>query len=1145
MKFYQFSPLGSYQWISKTKLFSDFDIFYIPSTVKHRIIMRMNIILLVMISTFLQVSATSYAQKITLTENNASIVDIFKEIQDQSGYDFIYSHRLINKAERINIHVKDATLLEVLEKCFEEQPFTYLIKDKTIVIKEKEHSAQHKTSITSTTKPPIDITGTVTDENGEPIPGVSITLKGTSLGTVTDTEGRYILSVPNAQGALVFSFVGFASREIPIENNEILDVTLKEEISSLNEVVVVGYGTVKKSSLTSSISKIENKKLDQLPELRVENALSGRMAGVYIANDRNRPGEAPKIRVRGIGSISAGNEPLVVIDGFPGGDLSQLSMNDVESIEVLKDASAAAIYGSRGGGGVILVSTKRGTSGKANLKLSSYFGYAKAMVHDDWMVGEEWYDYIVKYQNREFTWAGGDASIPAWGDDRRPSTYQSDPSVINMPQTVWQDEVLQVAPIQNHNFSVSGGNQNVKYYVSGTYANEKGVVKTASYKQYLLRANLDVKVNDFIDLGFELSPSYTKRRIAGQDMVNLVKYPAFVSPIPVNGKYVESPTGYAGIGNPYVYLYGTENFENRFRNIGRAFVNLELLEGLNFKSSIGTNISFSTADYFRGNLGSTDRITTAGSAGDVQSFDLVNENVLSYTKTLNEVHDIGGILGASYQNANSRSTAIGAIANSFNNEIIKTLNNALINPSATTQSKTEWGLISYFARVNYGYKNKYLLSASFRTDGSSRFGAANKWGYFPSASVAWRVSEEAFMQDIPVISDLKLRASYGVTGNFNIGNFQYLGTVANVNYSPGNETIDGFAQTSLENEGLSWEKTTANDLGVELGLFKNRLHIIFDYYDSRTTNMLYNVNTPAISGFNNTITNIGEVRNKGIEFEISTQNLVGEFKWNTSFNLSHNKNEVVDLGEVDERINSYWSMDFILREGEPMFSYYGYKMNGVFQNQAQIENSATLPDTKPGNPIMVDQNKDGKITPDDKVILGSFQPDLLLGMTNEFSWKRFDLNVFLQASLGAEILNFENQYYQGNTQGAMRRSLAENQWWSEAEPGDGKTPAAALSQLFGHNTFTDYYIEDASFLSIRSLNLGYTLPEFAQKLGVSNLRIYTSMNNLLLIKNKNNHSYNPEGTTRGEISGINSTPGVNLGSEPINRTIVFGINFGF
>src|SRR5699024_5274739 len=362
------------------------------------------------------------------------------------------------------------------------------------------------------------------------------------------------------------------------------------------------------------------------------------------------------------------------------------------------------------------------------------------------------------------------------------------------------------------------------------------------------------------------------------------------------------------------------------------------------------------------------------------------------------------------------------------------------------------GLVSYFGRVNYTFDDRYLLSASIRTDGSSRFGPDNKWAVFPAASVAWRIANENFMRGVSAISELKVRASYGTTGNFNIGNYAHLGRVGFVSYSPGNDRQVGLAPTSLGNPQLSWEKTRSYNLGFELGLFDDRFYMNLDLYDKNTSNLLYNVSIPAITGFNTTLSNIGEVNNRGVELEITSRNITGAFNWQTSFNVSHNINEVVDLGKVDEHINNHsLGMSWLLREGEPMFSYYGYDMIGVYQTQSEVDNSAHLPGAKPGNPIVKDQNGDGIINPDDKVNLGNYQPDVTLGMVNNFSWKNFDLSLVIESALGAEIFNLENQYYEGNTMGAMRRSLVEDQWWSAEEPGDGETPAAALSQLVQYN----------------------------------------------------------------------------------------------
>lgn len=994
----------------------------------------------------------------------------------------------------------------------------------------------------------IEVKGIVTDNaTQEPLAGVSVILEASNQSVTTGAEGQFSISAPKGS-TLVFSYVGYVSQRVSV-NEAVLNVAMEEELSELDEVVVVGYGTMRKSSLTSAISKIENEKLDQMPAGRPEAALVGRLAGVSITNSRNTPGTAPTIRIRGAGSISASNNPLVVIDGFPGGSLGNINMNDVESIEVLKDASSAAIYGSRGAGGVIMVTTKRGKSGKPTLNFNGYAGVANAVMHDDWIYGEEFHDYIARYINRDFVWEGGDPSLPLWGDDRRPISYRVNP-VIKESHTNWEDVLLDPAAIQSYSLSVGGGNDNVKYYVSGNLMDEKGVLRNTGYKTYSARANIDIKVNDFISTGFNLSPTYAKRRRSPVSMEAIVKTAPFVSPEQnADGTYPK-PRDYWGSSvsaqtSPLATLDGTHYYTTTFNSIGEMYVNVNILEGLSLRSTLGANIGYTSGDNFQSGLATSNGMNS-GSASDDRGYVIVNENVLNYDKTINEDHYINAILGASFQKSMSRSLTMAAMPGSFNNEIIHTLNNAIINPAATRSSESHWGLASYFSRINYSYQDKYLLSASFRTDGSSRFGPNSRWGFFPSASVAWRMSQEEFLIDNPVISELKLRASYGEVGNFNIGDFQYLGLIGDGYYSPGGELTVGQAQSSLGNGDLKWETTTSYDIGLDLGLFDGRVNLVFDYYDKRTNDLLYNVTTPGISGFTTALVNIGDISNKGFEIELNTRNTVGEFKWQTAFNFSKNRNEVVDLGGVDEVINTHTrGMSWLLRVGEPMFSYYGYRQIGVLQNEEDVANSAVMAGSRPGHSKYEDVDGDGEITPNDRVILGNYQPKAYLGMTNDFSWKGLDLSVVLQASLGAKMYNLENLYYEGATVSAMRRSLVENQWWSEEEPGDGMTPATALSAL-AYVSNSDYYLEDASFLSIRNINLGYTFPNsLTDKMKLSNLRVYLSVNNLLTLTKDSFHGYNPEGFTASENNGINSMPGFNNGAEPINRTFVLGLNVNF
>ncbi|CAG5068056.1 TonB-dependent receptor P26 [Dyadobacter sp. CECT 9623] len=994
-----------------------------------------------------------------------------------------------------------------------------------------------------------EVSGIVVDSVGNvSLPGVSVVIKGTSKGVSTDADGKYRIQA-GAGDVLTFSFIGYEKSEVPVGSKSVINVTLRQNNTVLDELVVVGYGAVKKSSVTAAVSKVENTVLDQIPVGRPESVLAGRLAGVNVSQTNTSPGSAPLIRIRGASSIDAGNDPLVVIDGFPGGSLGSISTNDIESIEVLKDASAAAIYGSRGAGGVIIVTTKKGKSGKAKFNFNAYAGVASPKKHGDWLVGQDYYDYAVRYQNREYSWIGGDPTLPVWNDPRRPNAYQVSDVLKNGNNVVWEDEVLGSATVQNYNLSVGGGTDHVRYYVSGTLKDEQGALKNTWYKNYGVRANVDVTVNSVVSLGFMLNPSYSKRRFASTDINNYIKFPSFVAVQNPDGTYPNSRSYWgavvSGQANPMATLEGSHYYGTTVNNLGEAFLNLNLAKGLSLRSSISTNLASNQTDRFQASWAQSTNLNS-GSLAQSNSYSIANENVLSYNTTFKEVHTLSAIAGASYQKFNSNNSNMAAVNGSFNNDIVRTLNNAIINPSATNSTRSQWGLISYFSRVNYGFKDKYLLSASIRTDGSSRFGPDNKWGYFPSASVAWRVSQEEFMKSVSAVSELKLRASYGATGNFNIGDFEYLGQIGDVYYAPNNTLTKGQTQVSYGNNSLSWEKTSSYDVGLELGLFRNRISVVLDYYDKKTNGLLYNVSIPSITGFTSSLSNVGTVRNKGFEVELTTKNLVGAFKWETSFNMAKNVNTVEDLGGVQERITTdTYGMGWILRLGQPMFSYYGYKIAGVLQSQEEVNNSPVLSGSKPGNPRYQDVDGDGKITSADKVILGNFQPKAYFGLINNFAWKSFDLSIAMQASVGAKIYNFENEYYEGALLGAMRRPLVERQWWSQSETGDGMTPGSSLSQLT-YQSSSDAYIEDASFLAVRNINLGYTLPlDLVQKAHLSNFRIYASLANPFMFTKKEFHGYNPEGYTGGEIAGTGSKPGFNNGAAPINRVYTLGINFNF
>ncbi|MEX2402887.1 MAG: SusC/RagA family TonB-linked outer membrane protein [Balneolales bacterium] len=1081
--------------------------------------------------------------------NKASVDQALGEIGDLTGLKMVYRGDIIPDKE---ITLQDDMMVsDALEYILADTGLEYLIHRNGYIMINPAPESNENANAEMVQR---TVTGTVTDgETGEALPGVNVVIEGTSTGATTDIDGIYNIDGIESGSVLVFSYVGYLSQEVTVADQDVINLSLEPDFAQLDEMVVVGYSAVKKSSLTSSISKVENVGLDQIPSGRAESALVGRLAGVHIRSSRTSPGAAPEITIRGPGSISAGNEPLIVIDGFPGGSFDNINMNDVESIEVLKDASSAAIYGSRGSGGVIIVTTKRGEEGAGpQFNLSTYYGMSNPMLYDDWLYGDEYQEYIERYENRDFGWTGGDTSLPMWGDPERPAQHQVNPIVGENANVNWEEEVITPSPIQNYSLSVSGGNDNINYYVSGTYKDEQGTIMNTGYQKYGVRANVNVDISPVVNAGFMLSPNYSERRTYPGGLQNIVKSPPFVSAErQADGSYLR-PLNYWGTSvstmvNPLATFEGTDHYINGFNNVGEMFLELDILENLSLRSSLGSNISYDVRDNFQ-ETRATSATRTSGSADDRRNINLINENVLSYARDFNEVHSFAGILGASFQRANARRAHIAVEPDSYANEVIRTINNAIVSPGGTYTTKTSWGLASYFSRINYGFDDKYLLSASLRTDGSSRFGPENRWGYFPSASAAWRLSEESFMQGFDAINELKLRASYGAVGNFNIGNFQYLATIGDVAYSPGGVYSIGQAPSNFGNEDLKWERTESYDIGVELGLFSNRLNVVFDYYSKTTKDLLYNVGIPGISGFTSSLVNIGDVSNKGVELEINTRNLTGEFSWNTAFNFTRNRNEVLSIGGVDESINTHSrGMGWVLRVGEPMFSFYGYEQDGVLQTEEDMANSALKAGQEDylGTVRYKDQNNDDIITPDDRVILGSFMPKFFMGMVNDFAYKNFDLSFVLQSSIGAQVYNLENLYYQGATISGMRRSLVEGQWWSVDEPGDGQNPATSLSNL-GFVSDSDYYLEDASFLALRNVNLGYTLPaSLTQRAGLSTTRVYVTMNNLLMLTKEGFHGYNPEGYSQGGIDGINSMPGFNNGVEPMNRVIAFGLNMNF
>jgi len=728
------------------------------------------------------------------------------------------------------------------------------------------------------------ISGKVTDEGGDPLPGVTVVIKGTTQGTITDIGGNYTLSNVSVETVLVFSFIGMTTQELRVGSQTTLNVTMIDDIIGLDEVVSIGYGIQKRSSLTGAVAKLKNENLDKMPVSNVELAIIGQLPGLSIRQTSSRPGDSPQISIRGTSSITGSNAPLVVIDGFPvEGGLGSINSGDIESIEVLKDASSAAIYGSRAAGGVIIITTKNGTNQKASFSFNAYYGAKKpAYLYDDILNSEEAYQYSLKQLDVRWIQDGGNPNIPV---SDRPVEYQPNEEKRDFADTNWQDEVLQTGIIQNYELSARGGNKMLNYYISGSYLNEESVFLVGNYKKYSMRANLSTKFNKRLKLVTNIYASKTDQRRNAMRMREAIKYPSYIPVYLYDDEIAPDGSTYAwnryyfndntSQVNPVAKALGEYNNYERFTAQANSYLSYNITEGLDIKVSLGMRYKNTKNPYFRATYAHKNRQTVAN-FDYYDNLNVLNENILTYKKTLHEVHAIDALIGASYQKQNNFISSLEVINGSIPDNRIQTLNVGTVSDGMTFES--EWGLISYFGRLNYAFADKYLVSAAYRADGSSRFGADTKWGTFPSLSLGWRIDQEQFLSSVSSIRTLKLRISYGLTGRTTPGLYDPIARVQNYAYTlgTGNGTVvNGATQGTFGNSELAWEKTKEFNIGLDLGIFGNRVLLIADIYKRITTDLLLDNPIPAVTGFNSTTTNIGQLSNKGIELSLHTRNLTG------------------------------------------------------------------------------------------------------------------------------------------------------------------------------------------------------------------------------------------------------------------------------
>ncbi|MFY0627233.1 MAG: TonB-dependent receptor [Reichenbachiella sp.] len=1000
------------------------------------------------------------------------------------------------------------------------------------------------------------ISGTVLDETGAGLPGASVLVKGSSTGTVTDLDGKFSISAGSSD-VLVISFIGYTTQEVAVGGKSVIDVSLEVDAEQLDEVVVVGYGTQKRAEVTGAIASVDSEILNAVPTATVDQALQGRAAGVTVINNGS-PGSAPTIRIRGLGTVN-NNNPLYVIDGVISSSIGSLNSSDIESIQVLKDASTTAVYGSKGSNGVIVVTTKSGKSGQIQVSLNAYAGSQWTDERFDLLNTDQYIDYV--------TDAFG--AVPRMTDPQYASMLNNN--------TDWQDAIFQSGAIQNYNAAVSGGGENSSFRISAGYLSQDGVIVGTSMERYNFRANSNftwkkLKIGENISVAFgEQNPETNNGgRSAIEHAIKSAPY------LPI---YDETNDG--GFRGPNTNIDGQDaenplrvltlgNITNKTVNvIGNIYAEYEIIEGLNFKTQVGaeySNFEYNsfTPSYNDDSDGSTHTSANAAIGKSTGSlFTVITTNSLNYKKTFAEKHNVEVLALAEStitknENLNARS----------NNYITNDVNQVGNTESNVGSFSSEYRRIGYLGRLNYNYDGKYLISASFRRDASSRFGANERWGTFPSVSAGWRLSEESFISGIEAISNLKLRASWGKTGNDNIPNYQYSTSIASDFHYPimGADAL-GATAAGIANADLKWEETTMQNIGLDLGFFQDKITLSAEIYKNQSDDLLLPLQLPSSLGFHNStvIQNVGSMETKGFEMNIGYNDFSGDFKWSVNLNFGTSQNEVLDLGANDAINGAVFENESISRTsvGHPAFQFYGWQFDGIFQTQAEVDghaggSQAANYSAAPGDFRIVDVNGDGAITADDRTFIGNPFPDFTYGLNLSAEYKGLDFSLFFSGISGNDIYN-TNMYDLEGMPRIFNSGTAVLDRWT-ATNASNTVPRAAGA---GANTsVSSRFVEDGSFSRLRNVTLGYDLASSVLKGKITKFRIYVSAQNLLTFTDYSGldpevgaYTVSQPNATPGAIGGVptngNGQPtgnfenGIDRGNYPVPKSFIGGIEILF
>jgi TonB-linked outer membrane protein, SusC/RagA family len=1010
------------------------------------------------------------------------------------------------------------------------------------------------------------ITGKVTTTDNEELPGVNIVIKGTTVGTVTDGSGNYSLSVPNNDAVLVFSFIGFVEQEIAAGSRSVINIVLEPAVQSLSEVVVIGYGEVRKSDLTGSVSSVKANELRAVPATSFDQALQGRAAGVQVSHTSGQPGAEASIRIRGISSITAGNEPLYVIDGMlinsnsgdvtAGGTsgprigpLSALNPNDIESIEILKDASATAIYGSRGANGVVLITTKRGKQGTSAIDFEAYYGFQQVSKKLDVLNASQFGEFV----NEARANAG---QLPAYVNPE------------NLGKgTDWQEEIFRVAPIQSYQLSFSGGTEKTQYAISGGLFDQEGIIINTGFKRYSFRSNINTQLTNRLSVGTNLALAQTSGTTANTGLQfispGVVGAALTMNPIlPVYDPHERGGYTYENVigggpvmvgtvaANPVAELMGTDVKSTSSRVIGNMFATYKFIDGLVFKTSLGIDAVSSRDRSFQPSWLRASR-SVQGIAGiaTIEAMTWLNENTLTYDKRLRENDHFNVVVGFTaqeFQNESLSSLVFGASDQLGYHRL-----SLASDPQSPSNGESRWSMISYLGRAQYSLNDKYLFTVTGRVDGSSKFSADNKYSFFPSAAAAWRISQESFMDNVTAVSDLKLKASVGVIGNQAIGPYASLPLVASYgqgvfNNGPNVISYTASQPQSYNNPDLKWETTRTINAGFDAGFFDGRIQLTAEYYQKYTYDLLLSTPIASTTGFEQTILNVGNVENNGFDLELSSVNVASSraLQWNTSLNFSLVRNKVTKLAtENDVQLGS----GLILREGESVGTFYGYQFDGIFQSDAEASSSAVFANqvsgagrARAGDRKYRDINSDGVIDEQDRMIIGNALPDFTWGLNNNLTYKNISLSFFIQASHGNDMINLNQLFLEDMT---AIHNVSTDAWekrWTPENPSN-EYPRVLANRTTDVGVVSSKFIEDASYVRLKNVTLGYNLPaSLLQQMRMRSFRVFASATNLLTITGYK--GYDPEGSSYGTSTAY---PGVDQGRYPLTKTYTFGLNLGF